>query len=363
MHIITVGADQPSTGADGDVIVHRVIDVADRFRSLGCLVHSYIVARKIMSLRCSFDIVQASEWSGEVFWYSRRPTFPLISRLATPSFLVERLNSSGGHSVPRIVNYMERAQVKNSAGVISSTKALAEVVCDAWGIPSPRVRIIPNSLDIDWIRSFRDVPPKLDFWRRDFLLYYGRLEERKGVHVLADALPGVLKKHPGLRAVFVGADNRYGRQSMRQHIENKCAAFRDRLVFVDSLPQAQLFPIVARAKLVVLPSLWEAFGFVCLEAMSLGRAVIASSGSGFEEIIEDGISGYLVQPGNPASLEAKILWCLEHEEDIERVGRRAEVRADHFRVDNVVLSLIDYYGSVLRGMKTSAVPAWSATDK
>lgn len=145
---------------------------------------------------------------------------------------------------------------------------------------------------------------------------------------------------------------------MRQYVLDQCAAFADRLVFSESLPQAELFPIVAQARLVVLPSLWEAFGFVCLETMCLGRPVILTSGSGFEEIVEDGVSGYLVPPGDDLALQEKILWCLEHDEHDMRVGRAAEDRASKFDVMNVASSLVSYYESLLQPTRAAVTASW-----
>jgi len=95
--------------------------------------------------------------------------------------------------------------------------------------------------------------------------------------------------------------------------------------------------------MVVLPSLWEAFGFVCVEAMALGRPVVASSGSGFAEIIEDGISGYLVEPGKSELLAGKMINVLKDEEGLRKISEGARTRAQDFEVSKVALRLLAFY--------------------
>ena len=244
-------------------------------------------------------------------------------------------------------DWMERKQTLNSDGIFTSTRALARAVTEKWGIEPSRVDIIPNSVDVSRVMQLgknKSAPAILE--GKDFLLYFGRLEERKGVRVLARALPGVLERFPSLYVVFVGSDLGYRGTPIRQYITKELVKYRNRLIFVDNLPHKELFPIVNLAKIVILPSLWEAFGFVCVEAMALGRPVIASSGSGFQEIIEDNTSGFLVEPGNSRLLAKKIVSTLNDEDSLRRVSDGARKRAQHFEVSKVVLKLLAYYEKI-----------------
>jgi glycogen(starch) synthase len=100
--------------------------------------------------------------------------------------------------------------------------------------------------------------------------------------------------------------------------------------------------------MAVFPSLWEAFGFVCVEAMALGCPVLASSGSGFEEIIVDGTSGYLVPPGNAEILSDKMIRILEDPEGRTRVGAGARARSADFDVSRIIPDLVRYYETIRR---------------
>jgi glycogen(starch) synthase len=355
VHVVTSTRGVPGSQMVEGVHVHRILDVRVRPQELRLLYYAHKVAKTIAGIQHEFDIVQASEFRGEALVHAMRKRSPLVTRLATPFYLTERLNGRGSGASRPVWNWMERSQTVRSDGVLSSTRVLARTVEQEWRMDPSRVEVIPNSVDVERIRRLGtagEVPAAL----RDgeYLIYFGRLEERKGVHILADALQPVLENFPNLRMVFVGGDSGYRGTPMRDHIVERIAGRKANLVFFDNLAQEELFPLVRHAKMVVLPSLWEAFGFVCVEAMALGRPVVASSGSGFEEIIQDGVSGHLVPPGNATALAEKITACLRDEEGLARVSCNADVRACDFQTSRVVPRLVDYYERVREAWRSGA---------
>ncbi len=347
VHVITSTQDSGQTYKESGVWVHRLKSRQINPKEYWLIRHCYSVARKITEIDCDFDVVQASEFESEAFWYSFNKKAPLITRLSTPYFLIEELNGKVFWGPRPFFNWMERKQTLRSDGIFTSTKALAKVVIEKWKIEPERVEIIPNSIDVSRvIQLAKDKPAPEIVKNIDFMLYFGRLEERKGIAVLAHALPRVFEQFPDFKMVFVGSDLGYRGSSMREYIQQQVGEFRHRLIFIDNLAQEKLFPIVSLAKIVVLPSLWEAFGFVCLEAMALGRPVVATSGSGFEEIIENDVSGYLVEPGQSGPLAEKIINGLGNEDDLRRISERAGKRAQDFEVSNIAQKLLTYYGKI-----------------
>jgi glycosyltransferase involved in cell wall biosynthesis len=344
VHVITSTKHAGQTYRDNGVWVHRIKNRPFRLKELALLNYSYLVAKKVSQINCKFDIVQSSEFGSEAFCFALKKRYPLVTRLATPFFLIEKMNGKVFFGPRPLFNWMEKKQTLFSDGIFTSTHAIAKAVTEEWGIDPSSVQIIPNSVDVSRvIRLGNSKPPPAGLGNEDYILYFGRLEERKGVHVFADALPVVLKRIPNLKVVFAGADCRYRSGSMKEYIKNRSHKYLDRIMFFDNLSHDSLFPIVNSATIVILPSLWEAFGFVCVEAMALGRPVIASSGSGFEEIIEDCISGYLVTPGNSELLAEKIIKSLNDRGALERISARARKRAQDFEVSKIALKLLAYY--------------------
>jgi glycogen synthase len=345
VHVITSTPDRGRSYTDNGVAVYRIHHCNSRPLELSRLRYSRAVASQLNRMRCRFDLVQASEYASEAFWFSLHRRTPLVTRLATPTFMLQRLG--GERPGRRFCAFLEKQQALRSDGIFSSTRALADAVSRGWTIDSGRIAVIPNSVDVSRIvRLAANGGCPEELHGRDFLLYFGRLEERKGIRVLADALPRVLEEFSSLLVLFVGADSGYHGKPLRDYIKTRAGGHSHRIRFFDNLPHSELLPIVGAAKLVVLPSLWEAFGFVSVEAMALGRPVIATSGSGFEEIIENNVSGYLVTPGNPSALAEKIVQSLRDDTGLHRISAGARERARDFEVSRVAPKLIAYYQDI-----------------
>jgi len=182
---------------------------------------------------------------------------------------------------------------------------------------------------------------------KDYLLFFGRLQMHKGAHILGQALSEVFSRLPGIYAVFVGLDasSPLG-QSMRRYITQQCDGSTERVIFIDALYHEQLYPVINGARLVVLPSLVDNLPNTMLEAMAFCKAVLGTIGCSFDEIIEDGRNGFLVNPGNPTELAQKIVevW---HRKDLDEIGRSAARKIEELAPDKVVTQLIDYYREVI----------------
>jgi glycogen(starch) synthase len=356
VHVVTASEQPAAEYTEDGVYVHRMCETGDRRGLLhplpDSLAHAQAVAATIARIPGRLDIVQACEWAGEAFWYACAPQRQarLVTRLATPHYLVERLNDAAPQRLLRrgvVTRTIERVQTRRSDGIISPTRALAQIVCEGWRIAPERVTVVPTGANLGQTAASLDAPVPQALRDEQYLLYFGRLERRKGVHVLGAALPAVFAAHPTLKAVFVGEDLLFEGQPMADVIRGLAAPYADRLVFLPRMPQEEMFPIIRAARLVVLPSLWENLANTCLEAMQLGRPVIATRGCGFEEIIEDGVSGFLTTPGDVASLTAGVETALADEATAERVGQAAEQRAQEFSIDAMAERLANYYAHLL----------------
>jgi len=348
--VITEARAEPSTRVEDGVTVHRLRPT--RARLLRALVRSRAVAREIESLPEPPDIVQACEFRAEAFWYSfRKPArTKLVTRLATPSFLVRKLNGRSARlSALRhaYIDWPERIQTARSDGIISITHALARVVCDTWGLPETRMAVVKTGVDFSRRYAGRSTALPAELSGCEYLLFFGRLEERKGVHILAQAMPDILAAHPQLHIVFAGNSVLFNGEPMQSFVERCNLAFIDRLHFFQRLPHEALHSLLANALFAVLPSLWEGMGNVSLEALDMGKAVVATRHSGFEEVIEDERSGLLVEPSDVAELKGAILALLDDRALLHRLSVGARSRAETFELTRVTRDLIAFYQSLL----------------
>jgi glycogen(starch) synthase len=303
------------------------------------------IARAVRSFDA--DVVHAAEWEALAWWVARRGRVPVVTHLATPTYLVDALN--GRPTSPRtgFVRRVERDQARRSAAVVAPSRAIAQRVGRDWGLDAATIEVIPNPLDLDDVQRAGEAEPPLPLPDR-FIAFSGRLELRKGVAELAAALPGALERHPDLHAVLVGRDAGAGAGAAADELRRATGAVADRVHLVGELPRESALAVIARAELVVLPSRWEAFGYVATEALALGRPVVTTSGSGLAEIVEHGRSGWLVPPGDSEVLERTLRERLGDPDGLRRAGREARLRAESFRAETIAGRLAALFERVLR---------------
>lgn len=345
VHVIAATDKEDFDTIDEGVNIHRVRRPRLPLRESRHLAGAWRVASCVQKLGIPFDMIHASEYRGEAFWLTISRRFPVVTRLATPYRMVARLQSAPAAEQRWTLDWIEKTQTRRSDGIFSSTHALAGEVCKMWNLPRERVAVIPNSVDIARIISIGNRKPQQEIDGR-YIIYFGRLEKRKGVDVLARALPEVLGKRPDMKAVFAGKDMGCEGRSMAEVIRELAGPVADRVIILEGMAQEALFPLVSRADAVVLPSLWEAFGFVCIEAMALGRPVVASNGSGFAEIIQDGETGYLVPPGESDPLVDRIGVILDDNKERKRISENAERAAINYEVDKIADRVLEFYTGV-----------------
>jgi glycosyltransferase involved in cell wall biosynthesis len=176
-----------------------------------------------------------------------------------------------------------------------------------------------------------------------YLLFFGRLSPLKGAQVLADALPKVWEIHPDLFAVFIGEDRRLDKKTtVKAYIQEKCVNNLDKTLFLPLTPHEKLYPIIEHARLVVLPSFFDNSPNTLLEAMGFGKPVVGTYGSSMDEFIEDGVSGFLVQPGDPDALAEKICQAWSRP-DLEKIGQKAKEALNSHSVEKVLPELLHFY--------------------
>jgi glycosyltransferase involved in cell wall biosynthesis len=155
----------------------------------------------------------------------------------------------------------------------------------------------------------------------NLIMYAGVLTRRKGVHVLLDALAQINGNAAAARLSLVGKpEDRSHAQSLKEQVQR--LGLNGSVMFQDHVPQQELAKRMARARVFVLPSLSEGLGRVVVEAMACGTPVIGSRVGGIPDMIEDGVTGFLVPAGDVEALANRIQWVLSHPGEAQEMGRR-----------------------------------------
>ncbi len=242
------------------------------------------------------DIVQvhSSMWGGLVAaWINQQFSVPFVITEHRGRF------TYNGPEAQRLFKEWHMPLLKNvfrQAGhIITVSKSLQAGIFDIYPEARKKVTVIPNMTDTDFFTpAVPGSKPKDPF---TFLCVAG-LEHAKGIHILMEAFVRLQQNSPGVLRLVIGGDgperNRLERMSGRMNLKGSVS-------FTGHLSRNRLLEQLQKADAFVLPSLFEAFGIVLIEAMACGLPLIATRSGGPEEIIT-GETGLTVETNNPQSL-------------------------------------------------------------
>ncbi|MBO8170766.1 MAG: glycosyltransferase family 4 protein [Bacillaceae bacterium] len=183
------------------------------------------------------------------------------------------------------------------------------------------------------------------------LLFAGRIKKEKGVHLIIQSLPEILKHHPNTRLVIAGSPV-YGR-NIRTHymkwINRKSRKLKSHIRYTRFVRPDRIPYIMRMADLVVTPSIWaEPFCRVNLEAMASKKPVITTNRGGIPEVVEDQKSGIVI-PVQEWKREFPMVLKERTDEEWAEMGERARERARSFTWEKTAQGYIDVFQSLLRG--------------
>jgi len=309
---------------------------------------SWLAGKKVETLhrKYKFDIVVSPE-RFEGFWLSLKShrTFPLIVMVhLPPSIVLEKLDA-----MPRTLDIIFQEKISQlnllgADGVISVSRAVAELTSRDWKIDITKMPIIPNAVDL------KQFTPGPNQDKKPVVFYAGRLELRKGPHILVKAAAQVLKEHPEVQFYLAGEECGMG-NFLKKQIEK--FSIQNQVHLLGRITNRKvLLDWYLRSSLCVVPSLWESSPSSCLEPMACGLPVIATDGGGFTEIIKNGEDGLLVSAGSHQQLAQAIIRLLENEPLREELGNNARKKVEEkFDIEKVAGTTISYYQEVIRNFR------------
>lgn len=207
-----------------------------------------------------------------------------------------------------------------------------------------RCEVLPNAIDAD---DWADLPPAADDgWDDPVWLYAGRLAENKGLHHLLPAFARDVEARDAGTLVLMGQDWGQGEALADQAEELGIADRVEVLGFVD---WDRYRAVHRRADVFVLPSEWEAFGIVLLEAWAAGTPVVATRVGGIPSVVDHGEDGLVVPYGDPAALAEAAAELLDDPERAEAMGRRGRDKTfERYTWSRVVDDLEALYREVVQ---------------
>ncbi len=363
VHVVALSLNGDREYMQGDIFVHRISHrdffpfkrpLLEFSTRLEYSLRLYGKLKEVIK-RYDIDIVEAPNFFAEGFIYSLFKKTPLVTRVHTPYRRVIESYGWRNSLQLRASCLLEDSVVMHSDLVTSSTNICAETISQDLGFTPGRVAVIPLGIVMPDRTALGDKAGLSRHNATAQVLFVGRLEHRKGAHILMRAIPLVLEEMPDAQFTFVGRDtflnSRYSafegqrKESFKEALLAELPEkYMKKVIFPGHIEKEELGRYFESCDIFVAPSLYESFGLVYIEAMSYGKPVIGCGVGGVPEVVKDGQTGILVPPEDHARLAEAIIRLLKDPQERMRLGgnARRHVEQNYSREKMVERTLVAY---------------------
>jgi glycogen(starch) synthase len=299
------------------------------------------------------DVVHAHDWLVAWAGDTLRTIWGGVPFIAT-IHATER-GRNGGHvppGPPAAISAVEWWLTFLARRVICCSHYMVGEVIDGFHLPPDKIDMVPNGVD-----PARWAPPDPAPRRGEhapLFVSWGRIQYEKGFQTLVGAMPMVRAAAPGARCVIAG---RGSSLADLQHLSRDLGV-QDCVDLPGFVPDDELLSLLHRSTAAVIPSLYEPFGIVALEAMAAGAPVVAAASGGLREVIDDGQTGLLFPPGDGRSLANALIRVL-HEPGLGERLAGGGLAATHgqFSWDAVARQTVETYRKVVPAQSNAPAAA------
>jgi glycosyltransferase involved in cell wall biosynthesis len=260
----------------------------------------------------------------------------IISERSLPS------QALAGQRNGKLKSILHRLLDRKADAIITMSSQTADEMIRHYHVDPKKIEVIPNPVEIDTLRELSQAPIDHPWFNESvpILISIGRLVEDKGYPFLIEALSQLIQKTPARLMIL-------GQGPMKPELEDQIR--RLGLTEYVWMPGfiSNPYPYLRQATLFILPSLWEGLPNALLEAMSLGKPIIATlCNQSVEQLIRPGENGMLVPPGDVQSLKEAIVCLLRNPELRKDFGRINRDKMSAFDADRIVKEFEELFDSL-----------------
>lgn len=307
---------------------------------------NHAIARRALQVAAEgpgFDVVHAHDW---LVTHAAKTVKDVLD---LPLVATVHATEAGRHQgwlpgpVNQAIHSVEWWLTYEARRVITCSSHMRWEVTRLFDLPPASVDVVPNGIDLD---HFTPTPESVAAVRARFgsdgplLVFAGRLEYEKGVHDLLAALPRLRRRHPRLRLVVAGI----GTHEATLRAEARRLRLGRSVVFAGFLEADELAALATAADVAVVPSIYEPFGMVALEAAAAGTPLVVADTGGLREFVEHGLTGLRFTAGDVAGLADAVSSLLHDEVLARRLVRSArEVLAHDYTWAAIATRTVEVY--------------------
>ncbi len=323
------------------------------------------VEAQVQTDQIKYDIIYAHYWLSGLVAHSLRRVWdiPIMQMFHTLAEMKNRVAQTPAEREPDQRVNCESEVMRFVDRLIAATPLEKNQMTWLYGATPNKIAIVPPGVDLDRFkpldqrraRQHLDVSPD-----HQMILFVGRIQPLKGIDTLIKALAILKMREPAIAqnvcVAIIGGDPNPDSELERTEFErlNSLRAelgLDDLVTFLGAKDQDTLVYYYSAAEIVVMPSHYESFGMVALEAMACGVPVIASDVGGLSFSIEDGFNGYLVPGRNPQALAEKIILILKHRVLRDQLSEQAHSWVKHYSWVNIAGEILEVFEDTVEGYR------------
>jgi D-inositol-3-phosphate glycosyltransferase len=305
-----------------------------------------------------YDLIHSHYWLSGLAAreLKSRWNVPIVHMFHTLGMMKQRVARSPDEAEGEYRLTGEREVLRLADCIVAATPAELAQLQWLYHADVRKITIIPPGVDLsrfyripsDEAKEFIGVQPC-----EQVLLYVGRIEPLKGIDTLIEAIALMRKQHIVVCLSVIGGDAEDGQENLdgelgRLQAMSKKHGLQDLIAFLGRRGQDTLPYYYSAAEAVVVPSQYESFGMVALEAMACGTPVVASQVGGLAFLVQDGMTGFTVPVDDPQALADCLIQLIQDEGLRARMGRQAAAFAHDYRWEVIAGRILKVYENALK---------------
>lgn len=303
-----------------------------------------------------YDIVYSHYWLSGLVAHKLKEVWgtPFAQMFHTLGHMKHRITPDYSARVPSDVRTTNEMKLVNWAdGIIAATPAEHAQLLWLYRADRRRITIVPPGVDAALFKPLSELEAKVRLgYRADerVFLFVGRIERLKAIDTILEAVQ-ILRTQDeaaleGVRFAIIGG-SRTDPELLALMALAESLGVADVVDFLGAREQSVLADYYAASTAVIMPSDYESFGMVALEAMASGTPVIASQVGGLAYLVRDNETGYLVPSREPQLLAARIHHLITQPNEQERLARNAANLAKHYAWPRIVDKLLAAFSEMI----------------
>lgn len=335
VYVISSGtAPKPSLSTENGVTVYRIPIINKTFLKMPSYWLRLKKYYKIIEKECGgFDILHSNVTSDLTLTKKTIKTPRVVTihhsahitfMITNPSLkeLILNPNSETGLAAfleKKLIDF-DKKSIEKADKIITVSNFVKQNLISIYKLPDSKISVIYNGIHPEDYECPENevwkIKSMLNITNQPAILFVGRLEPRKGVHLLLKAFKLILK-HKKCKLIITGS----GKQNLFKKLA-KSLNVEKQTIFTGYVSNTTLKKLYNACNVLVIPSLFEGFSITALEAMAAGKPIVASNIGGIPEIIKDGVHGKLVDPRKTEDLAEALMLFIDNPKLAEEIGEK-----------------------------------------